>query len=368
MDLDYNMESVTNLGSLIENQKAKVGRLREAVKRLEFVPLDPGGAYLPITFKSFDGGLFNLHFDPFEFDIVEVTDSNGNSKMRFAAPGGDLRGTDDLRRIIRGLDNDPVFRDFLEMLECDSLLDVSEILTNRGTLMELGEFACIFRKVMSAPSDEKTIILRDGLLRTKKIKAELIATLKARLKEKKNHVNLVGVAKTSKVVFLLKAALMCERVFPNDQIGYVKIPLDIENMAYRWSGHGRLGAEAEPLDYAFGDLYVAKLSRSNNMFVTVEIPKDADNSTNIYSKGEIMEMMSYLARDAMHSYPVMGYPQTIMRAHESAVRLGIPSSVLRDNIINDLIRSTDPIVAEYARDSKLLGGAIEKGSLGGGAW
>ena len=129
---------------------------------------------------------------------MDVADSNGNIKLKFAAPGGDLNGTEDLRRIIHDLDNTPIIRDFLDILGKSSLLDISEILTDRGTLMEIGEFACIFNRVMSAPTDEKTIILRDGLLRTKKIKDELITLLGKRLQERKNHVKVVGVAATSR--------------------------------------------------------------------------------------------------------------------------------------------------------------------------
>ena len=43
--------------------------------------------------------------------------------------------------------------------------------------------------------DERTIILKDGLLRTKKIKAELIGNLKKKVEENKAHVKLIGVAK-----------------------------------------------------------------------------------------------------------------------------------------------------------------------------
>ena len=118
---------------------------------------------------------------------MDVADSNCNIKPKFAAPGGDLNGTEDLRRIIHDLDDHPIIRDFLDILGRSSLLDISEILTDRGTLMEIGEFACIFNRVMSAPTDEKTIVLRDGLLRTKKIKDELITLLGRRLEDAKNH-------------------------------------------------------------------------------------------------------------------------------------------------------------------------------------
>lgn len=237
LDIDYSPDTVQNLSGILMNQKAKIRRLREQVKRLKFVPLEPAGGYSPITFKAFDGGTFNLKFDPFEFDIVEIADSNGNRKLRFAAPRGDFVDEGELKRIISGMDNSPIIKKFLDILGEESLSDISEILTNRGTLMEIGEFACIFDKVMSS-SEDRAIILKDGLLRTKKIKAELIRILVGKLEERKEHVKLIGVSKTSKIVSLLSAAMLCEKTFPRDRIGYVEIPLELENAAYRWSGHG----------------------------------------------------------------------------------------------------------------------------------
>jgi len=56
----------------------------------------------------------------------------------------------------------------------------------------------------------------------------------------------------------------------------------------------------------------------------------------VLSKDEINEIISYLARDSKSSYPVIGYPQTIMRAHEVAVQFGFPASVVRDEIKDKL--------------------------------
>ena len=363
---NYHPEDVSNLELLLNNQKKKIEMLRNQVKTLKFIPVDPAGAYTSITFKSFDGGMFNLHFDPFEFDIVDVADSNGNIKLKFAAPNGDLRGTDELRTVIADLEKNPIIRRFLDILNKDSLIEISEILTNKGTLMELGEFACIFDKIASAPEDERTIILKDGFLRTKKLKAELIAPLLDLIKSKKRHVKVIGVAKASKLMFLLKAAVICEKLFPDDMMGYVEIPLDIENMAYRWSGHGMLDSKkAVPLDYAFGSLYIAKLARHKNLFVTVEIPKDLKNNNLIYTNEEINEIMGHLVNDSIHSYPVIGYPQTIMKAHEFAVSLGLPASILRDTIMERLVNNTDASLSKYVRDAIFLGESVDKGSLGG---
>ena len=294
--MDYDPANVTNLPRIIDLQRAKMDRLRKQAGRLKFVPIDPAGSYAPVSFKSFDGGMFSLDFDPLEFDVVEVADSNGNVRLKFAAPGGDLRDSGELPAIIAELDADPTVSTFLGILGMKSLADVTEILTNRGTLMELGELACAFAKVVSAPADETTIVIRDGLLRTKKIKAELIPRLSKLLERNKGHVKLAGVARASKVLFMLKAALVCEGVFPAGQIGYAKVPLDIEEEAYRWSGRGRIDPKKrKPLDYALGGLYIAKLSRSASTLVTVEIPEyHGSGDQPVYSEEDTGDIMGFL--------------------------------------------------------------------------
>ena len=366
LTLDYSSQNVVNLQHLQENQIKKMNLIREKVRKLKFVPIEPAGSYIPMTFKSFDGGVFKMHLDPFEFDIVKVADSNGNMQMNFAAPIGDYEDAD-VEMILSALDENPIMRKFLRLLNAHSLKDISRFITSRGTLMEIAEFACIFDAVQSEPKDKHTIILRDGLLRTRKIIDALIYHMTDSLYENKDHVRLVGVAKTSKIVFLLHAALICEKIFPSNLAGYVKIPLDVENMAYKWTPTRRLKPGTPTrLSYAFGDLYIAKLSRNKNLFVTVEIPNRSDNDKCIYSESEVTEIMSYLAKDAMYSYSVMGYPQTIMRAHESAAGLGMSASILHDNIIQELVKQSDPSLAEYIRDSTVLNEIVSKKSLGGG--
>ena len=363
----YDPSRITNLSELMENQQKKMQDLRKTTKKLEFVPLDPGGSYQSVTFKAFDGGMFSLNFDPFEFDIVAVADSNGNKKLEFAAPSGDLDDRNELQKIVEPFEQNSIIRNFLNLLGKPSLLDITNVLTRRDTLMEIGEFACMFDKVRTSPTDEQTIVMRDGLLRTKKIKAELIGKLKDNLLENRDHVQMVGIAKGSQIVFLLQAALICEKVFPTDRIGYVKIPLEVERRAYKWSGHGAIRSdERKPLDYSFGDLYIAKLSQHRNLLVTIEIPNMNENEP-IYSNEDIMEIISYLAKDARVSYPNIGYPQTLMKAHEYAVQQGFPTSITRDKIIEMLRQNSDPVLDIYIRDHEMLADNIDKGWLGGRA-
>ena len=75
--------------------------------------------------------------------------------------------------------------------------------------------------------------------------------------------------------------------------------------------------------------------------------------------------MSYLAKDSKYSYPVLGYPQTIMRAHEAAVRIGLPASIIKEKIIERIRELSDPEVKTFLRDGWLFRDFIDKGVLGG---
>jgi hypothetical protein len=353
--ISYDIEDIANLESTLKKQTEKLDELRAEVKKLKFTPVEPAGYYSSIAYKSFDGGMFKLNFDPLEIDVIEVADSNGNIKLKFAIPlGEELEKTD--FSSIEGLQ---IIKKFLSVLGVNTLTQASEILRDPGTLMEIAEFACIFDKMVTESPEETTIVMKDGFLRTKKIKAELLDKLKVIVKNKKNHTKLVGVAKTSKIVSLLSTALFLENKIPANQIGYIAIPLGLELRVYTWSGKGKITEKTKKLDYSFGGLYIVKLSKLSNILVTVEIPED-------YSKEEVNEIISYLAKDSRYSYPVLGYPQTIMRAHEAAVRIGLPASIVKDKILERIKELSEPTVRAFLRDGWLFRDFVDKGVLGGG--
>lgn len=359
---DTDIGNVGNLERTLEVQIGKLNNLRNEVKKLRFVPIEPMGSYASVTYKAIDGGRMKISFEPLEIDLIEVADSYGNLKLRFVLP----KGTDESEMDDgRFLDADPIIQRFVNALGKSSITEISEILNQSDTFMELSEWACMFDRIISA-GDDPIILMRDGLLRTKKIKAELIPILWQVLKEKRKYVRLVGVSKTSSIVDLLSAALMIEHVFPPTSMGFVKIPVELEVQAYHWTGKGRVSDKKNRIYFAFGEIYIAKLSRNSNLLVTVEVPRDLDLDEDIYSERETLELMAHLAKDSAYSYPSLGYPQTIMKAHESAARVGFPASVIRDKIMERLKTMMDDDGRDYLRDASMLNEFVNKGVLGGG--
>jgi len=359
---ELDISRVENLKETIENQRVKVEKIRKKARELKFTSVDPVGYYSSVTYKAIDGGVMKINFDPFEVDYVVIADSHENILQKFVMPKGWRLSPDDFTF----LNNDEKVKGLLNLVGIKDVKEISEVLNDPKTAMEIAEYSWIFHRIVSQPKGEKIIIMRDGLLRTKKIKEEHISTLKGVLKKNIDS-KLVGVSKTSHLLTLISSALYLEGVFPNNQVGYVEIPLELELMAYTWTGRGRITRPDKPLSYAFGKLYVAKLSRKSNLLVTVEIPYDLKEKKPIYSEQEIRELFGHLVKDSKFSYPINGYPQTIMRAHEKAVQLGFTSSIVRDRILDEFVDvEGDSKIKEYIRDHEMTREMVDKGVLGGG--
>ena len=265
------------------------------------------------------------------------------------------------------LDEFAIIQKFLDLLAINSIIESSGILSASKIAMELAEYASIFER-LTREKNEPIVIMRDGLLRTVALKEQhidkLISILKLYQKRK-----LVGVAKSSKILNLISSALFIEKKIPYNKTGFIEIPWNLERIVYKWTGKGSERANqlsGEFLHYAFGKLYVAKLSKMSNLLVTLEIPYDFKNQNEIYSKQEIYEIFGHLIKDSMTSYPVLGYPQTIMRAHEKAVRTGFTASIWRQKIIDKILEEIgDKNLNRIIRESNFLREYVKKGILGG---
>jgi len=100
--------------------------------------------------------------------------------------------------------------------------------------------------------------------------------------------------------------------------------------------------------------------------VTLEIPHDYKNNEKVYSIREINELIGHLIKDSLGSYPILGYPQTIMRAHEKAVRTCFTASVWRDKIIERILEDIgEKKIQKLIIESNFLREYVKKGILGG---
>ncbi|MFX1487982.1 MAG: DNA double-strand break repair nuclease NurA [Promethearchaeota archaeon] len=357
----FDLSQIKNLEEFIEEQVEKFKNLRTLVRDLEFIPVDPVSVYSSVTYKSIDGGKMGINFDPFEFDFIVIADSVGNELMNYLVPKSESLQPSDFEY----LDKFHQVDKFLELLDLNSIVNASNLLRNSKTAMHLTEYACIFER-LTRDENEPIIVLMDGLLRTIEIRPEIIQKMLAVIRNHKKR-KLIGVAKSSRVLNLIASALFIEKKIPHGYTGYIEVPWEIERMAYKWKGRGiQEDRKSTHLFHAFGKLYIAKLSKISDLLVTLEIPYDFENDKEIYSTREVNEVIGHLIKDSAGSYPILGYPQTIMRAHEKAVRTGFTASIWRDKIIERILNELgDNNIKHLIHESNFLREYVKKGILGG---
>ncbi len=360
-EIKFDLKDIGNIDRIIADQIEELTNLREKVRDLTFTPVEPVGNYTAVTYKSIDGGKLGIYFDPLRWDFIVIADSSENRLVKFLVP----RRESLLPQDFQFLDEFTEVKKFLQLLNLRSITESSEILNDPNIAMELVEFACIFER-LTREKNEPIIVMRDGLLRTKSLKAEHIQNLIPVLQNYKKQ-KLVGVAKGSKVLDLIITALSIEHKIPQNLTGYIEIPVEIERLAYKWPKRSRSKEKPiYPLEYAFGKLYLAKLSKKSNLFVTIEIPYDHKNNKEVYSKGEINEIIGHLIKDSMFSYPILGYPQTIMRAHERAATWGFTATIWKDKIIEHFLKGiNEEPVRQLIRDFNFSREYVDKRNLGG---
>ena len=96
-----------------------------------------------------------------------------------------------------------------------------------------------------------------------------------------------------------------------------------------------------------GLLHIARLDRGESVpLMPVDIA--------VWQKGRVTEAMSLLHESAHASFPMRGYPQALVQAHEHARMGGLEIEML-EALLLQKIQERDPAVARTARLLMLLG-------------
>src|SRR5260370_41144817 len=117
---------------------------------------------------------------------------------------------------------------------------------------DLCEWSVLYDRICYHTFASDTLILRDGLLRSKLFRGELFTEFRKKLeaaimqiREKdRRWVFLVGIAKHSKVITRYQLAMTIEKLMVPGEARYVKIPREVEAKAYVWPEYAK-GEESE---------------------------------------------------------------------------------------------------------------------------
>jgi hypothetical protein len=304
-----------------------------------------------VSLVASDGGNNKLVFDPFTIQLVRVVDSYG--KELFFDVISPTTDTDKLSAAQFNSDGSPktALGRMMKDLGKAKLTDLSHMIHDGKRTREephkvspswvlvyrdLCEWAVLYDRICNHTFATDTLIVRDGLLRSKLFRGELFVDFRKkleaaimRIREKdRRWVYVVGIAKHSTVLTRYHLALTIEKVMPAGEARYVKVPRDLEAKAYVWPEWAR-GAEAEgegeaPKNVA-GDMYFVRFGKAKG---------DPVWAVDIFSclKSKDAEIFGYLLADAIDGFPVPFYPRCLQQAHEHAQVVDFDLTILQDEV------------------------------------
>jgi hypothetical protein len=346
--------------ALLDQLREEIRPLRSQVRRIQ------PRSTTAVSLVGTDGGNNAVPFDPFLVQIVRVVDSSNNeyclevvtptvnistlSAQQFNSDGSprtalgqmmsylDVRELSALSHMISPSDDGrPVSPSWIQVYR------------------ELVEWAILFSIVRTKDFGTDTILVVDGLLRSKVFSKDLFKRLlegiqegvERQVRRNRRKLYLAGVAKKSKVLARYRLAMTLEGVLTGDYPSYVIIPRDIEERAYVWSEYAR-GDDRE-LDggeinkFVGGKMFFVKFgSRRRDPIWPVDIflPQERDHPI----------IPGCMLADALNGFPVPLYPQCLQRAHENAAMVDFDFDILQDHIfaaIRDMLGDEAPVLDTF---------------------
>lgn len=327
---------------LLDDLRSEVRRFSAGVHRI-----------LPRTTTSIslvgtDGGNNSIQFDPFLVQLIRVVDSSNNEYcLEAITPTTSVSELSARQFDAYGAPATPL-GEMMNDLEVATLPALSHMIrSNEGdrptspswvqVYRELVEWATLYSILKNKDFGTDTLIVFDGLLRSKVFAADRFKrylslaeeAIDAHYRRNRRRIYLVGVAKHSKVLARYQLAMSLERILTSDYAAYVEVPRELEEKAYVWSeyarGDDRELADAEINRFVGGKMFLVKFGSSTRdpiWPIDVFLPQ----------RGEAQAVLGYLLADAIDGFPVPLYPRCLQKAHENAALVDFDFDVLQDEI------------------------------------
>lgn len=355
-----------------QNEEPIIQKFRDYAKRLknDIKPIRPYSVNA-VSFVSSDGGDNRLYFNPAVVELVRVVDSKGN-QCALDAIAGNSKAADFNERAKNG---SPLMVEPLQRL-CEDLkmnvLDLSYLLKgieepgkSTGavrTYRDIVEWAVLYDLMKYREWGSDTIIVREGMLRTKSFKRkvfpvidQLIREAYQKHREKNITVSMVGVAKQSAVLSQLSIALELEETLHKSYPCYVQVPKDIEADCYHynktWLETRDTSApddEGNHLYQSMGRLFLVKFGdRPFDPVWPVDIAE--------WQLADVDKLIGQLTKDAQPGFPIPDFPMCVQKAHDFAKVNGLEVDILQDILFEGITQGLTSEEKEKILRMKYLG-------------
>jgi hypothetical protein len=331
--------------AVLDQLRAEIRPLRSQVRRIQ------PRTTTSISLVGTDGGNNQIQFDPFLVQIIRVVDSSNNEYCLEA-----VTPTTNVSQLSSKQFNNgapaTALGEMMAYLGVTTLPELSHMIrSNEGdrptspswiqVYRELVEWAILFSILTKKDFGTDTLIVYDGLLRSKVFSRDLFKKyleglqegITSQYRKNRRRVFLTGVAKHSKVLTRYRLAMTLEGILATDYPAYVEIPRAIEEKAYIWSeyarGDDRVQADAEVNKFVGGKMFFVKFGsgRYDPIWpVDIFLPQRTNDQL----------ILGCMLADAINGFPVPLYPQCLQKAHENAAMVDFDFAILQDQIIDGI--------------------------------
>lgn len=332
---------------ILDALRAEIGPLRATMQRIQ------PRSTTAISLVGTDGGNMSLQFDPFLVQIVRVVDSSNNEYcLQAVTPTTRVTRLAEQQFDVRGQPRTPLGR-MMAHLGVRDLTELSPyIRANDGdapvsprwvrVYRELVEWATLFSIVRGKDFATDTLIVYDGLLRSRVFARDLFARLLDGLHDaieeqwhaQRRRLSLVGVAKHSAILTRYRLALALEGVLTTAYPAYVAVPRHLEEMVYVNTEYARGRDQSSTSERAIdpvvgGRMFFVKFGghRYDPIWpIDVFLPQSDQAAV----------VLGHLLADAIDGFPVPFYPRCLQRAHENAALIDFDSDILQDAVLDSI--------------------------------
>lgn len=337
-------EAIARDAHLLDELRAEIRTLRSYVR-----PIHPRSG-TSVSLVATDGGNNSVYFDPFLVQIIRVVDSSNNEYCLDAVtPSTDVEALSQKLMLLR--EEESPLGEMMRLLAVKTLPQLTHMIrgSERGAPVspswiqvyrELVEWAVLLRLVRNKDFGSDTLIVWDGLLRSKVFSKGLFVRYRQLVDEaisdqwnrKRRRIYVVGVAKHSSVISRYRLAMALEDVLTVRYPCYAAVPRDIEEKAYKWSEYARgddrnLENITEANNMVAGKMFLTKFgSGTRDPIWPVDIwLSQVDQAPTI---------LGYLLHDALDGFPVPFFPRCLQKAHENAAMVDFDFEILQDHILS----------------------------------
>lgn len=334
--------------------------LREVTALRPVVAIQPRNTN-SISLVASDGGNNRLTYNPFSLQVIRVVDTYGQQLfLDVISPS-----TDTVELGQRHLDTMTPLGKMMDDLGVSRLADLSPMIPEKNksrswplVYRDLCEWAVLYDLICKQTWGSDTLVIRDGLLRTKIFAGELFIDLYTKLKdaiertrrERRRDIFVVGIAKHSRVLERYRLAMAVADVFPAGHPRYAAVPMSMQSKVYTWEEY-LTSPEDDPSDaekpkYNMGAMFLVRFGRmSADPVWTVDLLE--------FQTPRAQQILGSVMSDAEQGFPVPCYPHCLQEADRHAQVVDLDLAILQREL-EEAVREQVPLDRRPVFDAQVL--------------